>query len=105
MRRSLALGLLVLACRSGIKAPETIPVVPGVLDSIPPAIALPAVDTSARAAVQAGAPSRARIAADWALTQRVPPVTGEPAVVGTSPPLASHVGLDMLRRRGSALAA
>src|SRR5207249_3049419 len=83
MRRSLALGLLVLACRSGIKAPETIPVAPGVLDSIPPAIALAAVDTSARAAVQAGTPSRALIAADWPLTQRVTPVPGEHATRAT----------------------
>src|ERR1043166_217470 len=100
MRRSLVLGLLVLACRGGIKAPETIPVAPGVLDSIAPAIAPPAVDTSARAAVQT--PGRALIAAGRPLPQRVTPVSGEHAMVVTSHPLASDVRGEMLRPGGNA---
>src|SRR5436309_12470037 len=105
MRRSLALGLLVLACRGGIKAPETIPVAPGVLDSIPPAIAPPAVDTSARTAASAAvvAAGGARTAPDWPLTQRVRSVTGEHAMVVTSHPLASDVGMDVLRSGGNAV--
>jgi len=105
MRRSLALGLLVLACRGGIKAPETIPVAPGVLDSIPPAVAPPAVDTSARTAAPAAvvAAGGARTAPDWPLTQRVRSVTGEHAMVVTSHPLASDVGVDVLRNGGNAV--
>src|SRR2546421_5221538 len=99
VRRSLPLGLLVLACRGGIKAPETIPVAPGVLDSVPPPIAPPAVDTSARTAAPAAvvAAGGARTAPDWPLTQRVRSVTGEHAMVATSHPLARHVGVDALR--------
>ena len=103
MRKSLALGLLVLACRGGIKAPETIPVAPGVLDSIPPAIAPAAVDTPARAAAQGETPGRALIAANWPLTRRITPVTGEHAMVVTSHALASEVGVDVLRRGGNAV--
>src|SRR5437016_13521860 len=105
MRRSLILGLLVLACRGGIRAPETTPVAPGVLDSIPPAIAPPAVDTSARTAASAAvvAAGGARTAPDWPLTQRVRSVTGEHAMVVTSHPLASDVGMDVLRSGGNAV--
>src|SRR5437016_4218518 len=105
MRRSLILGLLVLACRGGIRAPETTPVAPGVLDSIPPAIAPPAVDTSARTAAPAAvvAAGGARTAPDWPLTQRVRSVTGEHAMVVTSHPLASDVGMDVLRSGGNAV--
>src|SRR5205823_8384982 len=105
MRRSLILGLLVLACRGGIRAPETTPVAPGVLDSIPPAIAPPAVDTSARTAASAAvvAAGGARTAPDWPLTQRVKSVAGEHAMVVTSHPLASDVGVDILRRGGNAV--
>src|SRR5256714_4357940 len=105
MRRSLILGLLVLACRGGIKAPETTPVAPGVLDSITPAIAPPAVDTSARTAAPAAvvAAGGARTAPDWPLTQRVRSVTGEHAMVVTSHPLASDVGMDVLRSGGNAV--
>ena len=103
MRRTLALGLLVLtACPGAIKAPETIPVAPGVLDSIPPAIA-PVVDTSTRAAVHGGTAGRARIAPDWPLTQRATAVSGEHAMVVTSHSLASDVGVNMLRAGGNAV--
>ena len=105
MRRSLALGLLALACRGGIKAPETIPVAPVVLDSIPAAIAPPALDTSARAAApaEAVATGGVLIAPEWPLTQRVRSVTGEHAMVVTSHPVASNVGVDILRRGGNAV--
>ena len=99
MRRFLGLGLLLLtACRGGIKPPETIPVASSVLDSIPPAVALPAVDTVATRGARG-----ALIAAAWPLGQRVRPVAGEHAMVVTSHPLASDVGVEILRHGGNAV--
>src|SRR2546429_7108115 len=43
------------------------------------------------------------IAPDWPLTQRVKSVAGEHAMVVTSHPLASDVGVDILRRGGNAV--
>src|SRR6266511_3583049 len=104
MRRSLGLGLLLLAaCRGGIKAPETIPVDLDVPGPIPPAIAPPAVDTSPRPAAGGGMARPALIAAGWPLGERVKSVTGEHAMVVTSHPLASDVGVNILRHGGNAV--
>jgi gamma-glutamyltranspeptidase/glutathione hydrolase len=104
MRRSLGLGLVLLtACGGGLKPPETIPVAPGLPTPVLPAIALPAVDTSASPGARGGPAGGARIAAEWPLSQRVKSVAGEHAMVVTSHPLASDVGVDILRRGGNAV--
>src|SRR5207245_7218301 len=63
---------------------------------------VPAVDTSARPTA-GGVAGGALIAPDWPLTQRVRSIAAEHAMVVTSHPLASDVGVDILRRGGNAV--
>src|SRR5437660_11568865 len=63
----------------------------------------PVADTCGRATVFGETVGRVLIAADWPLTQRVKSVSGEHAMVVTSHPLASDVGVDILRRGGNAV--
>src|SRR2546429_9585980 len=97
MRRSVGLGLLLLtACGGGIKAPETIPVPPVGFVPLTPVDTAPTEGTPASAA--AAGTRDARTAPAWPLNLRVKAVTGEHAMVVTSHPLASDVGVDILRR-------
>src|SRR2546430_15796573 len=77
-----------------------IPVPPVGFVPLTPVDTAPTEGTSASAA--AAGTQDARIAPAWPLTLRVKPVTGEHAMVVTSHPLASDVGVDILRRGGQA---
>ncbi|HVH09713.1 MAG TPA: gamma-glutamyltransferase [Gemmatimonadales bacterium] len=102
--RRLLISMLVLglACR-GAKAPALAP--PPVL--MPPLAPAPPDGAAAAAtAAAAAAPAPARsplVAADWPLNQLVTPRVAAHAMVVTSHPLASDVGVEVLRRGGNAV--
>lgn len=97
MRRSRVLGLVFLAACGGVKPPETAPVAPRGPVTGPGAPSTPGAPAS-----PAGT-RRPLIAANWPLAQRAKAVAGEHAMVVTGHPLASEVGVEILRRGGNAI--
>ena len=100
MRRALGSGLFLLtACGGGIKSPDIIPAP----STIPVAVTVDSIAASPAAPPTSGATRTALIAAEWPLAERVRPVRGDHAMVVTSHPLASDVGVEILRRGGNAV--
>jgi len=101
MRAVGALGLsFLVACSGSLKVPEINPDTVAVGVPSTPIPDLPAI--SGEPAHVVSSPG-ARIAAGWPLGQRVREVVGERAMVVTSHPLASEVGVDVLHRGGNAV--
>jgi gamma-glutamyltranspeptidase/glutathione hydrolase len=100
MRTAVLVALALLAaCGGGVRSPETVPAgLPsgGAAASAgaPPAAGAPAAPAAAR---------RPLIAADWPLGQRVQAVTEPHGMVVSSHPLASEVGVEILRHGGNAV--
>jgi len=101
MRAVGALGLsFLVACSGSLKVPEINPDTVAVGVPSTPIPDLPAI--SGEPAHVVSSPG-ARIAAGWPLGQRVREAVGERAMVVTSHPLASEVGVDVLHRGGNAV--
>ncbi len=101
MRAVGALGLsFLVACSGSLKVPEINPDTVAVGIPSTPIPDLPAI--SGEPAHVVSSPG-ARIAAGWPLGQRVREAVGERAMVVTSHPLASEVGVDVLHRGGNAV--
>src|SRR2546423_1325764 len=101
MRAVGALGMsFLVACSGSLKVPEINPDTVAVGVPSTPTPGLPAI--SGEPAHVVSSPG-ARIAAGWPLGQRVREVVGERAMVVTSHPLASEVGVDVLHRGGNAV--
>ncbi len=99
MRQSLLTVLALLAACGGARPPGTTPLAPGAIPAAPgaPAVAAP---SGARDAVVTGRPI---IPETWSLAGKGVAVSGPRAMVVSGHPLASRVGIEVLKQGGNAV--
>src|SRR5437762_8783288 len=100
MRQSLLTVLALLAACGGPRPPETTPLAPG---AVPAAPGAPAVAGPGGARADAIVTGRPIIPETWSLAGKGVAVSGPRAMVVSGHPLASRVGIEVLKQGGNAV--
>src|SRR5256885_1881954 len=100
MRQSLLTVLALLAGCGGPRPPETTPLAPG---AVPAAPGAPAVGAPGGARADAIVTGRPIIPETWSLAGKGVAVSGPQAMVVSGHPLASRVGIEVLKQGGNAV--